>query len=131
MLILLISKQKVYFCARENCVIYDVITTDMKSAGIHLLNCHSFRPTQPFLLLDTFYRKYFDIRCPCSLIAYIFLWGFFSSSTKSVVNDTSAMSHDPQTHGDLFWLLPIIITVVIILIASLFIYFCWRRGKYI
>ena len=30
----------------------DVIITDIKSAGIHLLNYHSFRPTQPFLFLD-------------------------------------------------------------------------------
>ena len=30
----------------------DVITTDMKSAGIHLLNRYSFRHTQPFSFLD-------------------------------------------------------------------------------
>ena len=30
----------------------DVITIDMKSAGIHLLNYQSLRHTQPFLFLD-------------------------------------------------------------------------------
>ena len=30
----------------------DVITTDMKSTGIHLLNDHSFRATQQFSILD-------------------------------------------------------------------------------
>ena len=46
MLILLISTQKPYFC--DN----DVITTDIKSAGIHLLNYHSFRAIQSFSFLD-------------------------------------------------------------------------------
>ena len=31
---------------------YDVFTTDMKSAGIHLLKQYSFRHTQPFSFLD-------------------------------------------------------------------------------
>ena len=30
----------------------DVMTTDMKSAGIHLLNYYSFRHTQPFSFWD-------------------------------------------------------------------------------
>ena len=30
----------------------DVITIEMKSAGIHLLNYQSFRHSQPFLFLD-------------------------------------------------------------------------------
>ena len=51
MLILPISTQKSYFC--DNDAIYDVImqendvkTTDIKSAGIHLLNDHFIRPSQ-------------------------------------------------------------------------------------
>ena len=60
LLILLISTQKSYFC--DNDAIYevimkkrlenDVITTDIKSAGIHLLNYHSLRPFQSFSCLD-------------------------------------------------------------------------------
>ena len=59
MLILLISTQKSYFC--DNDAIYDVImqepvitviTTDIKSAVIHLLNNHSLRPSQSFSFLD-------------------------------------------------------------------------------
>ena len=54
------STQKLYFC--NNDAIYeviiknqfenDVITTDMKAAGIHLLNYYSFRHTQQFSFLD-------------------------------------------------------------------------------
>ena len=58
LLISLISSQKLYFGHDD--AIYnlkklfenDVISTDMKSAGIHLLNQYSFRHTQPFSFLD-------------------------------------------------------------------------------
>ena len=60
MLILLISTQKSYFCDNdttydvimEELVRNDVITTDIKSAGIHLLNCHFLRPSQLFSFLE-------------------------------------------------------------------------------
>ena len=61
-LILLFSTQKVYFgddeaFLRHNSrTIYqfenDVITTDIKSAGIHLLIYYSFRYTRPFSFID-------------------------------------------------------------------------------
>ena len=53
-LILLISSQKLYFGDDDtidefkNLFENDVITTDLKSAAIHLLNQFSFRHTQPF-----------------------------------------------------------------------------------
>ena len=60
MLNLVISTQMSYFCDID--AIYDVImqepvgndvmTTDIKSVGIHLLNNHSLRPSQSFSFLD-------------------------------------------------------------------------------
>mgnify|MGYP003688546427 CR=1 FL=1 len=60
--ILLISTQKSYFFDNDTMTIYhvimqeplenDVITTDIKSAGIHLLNNHSLKPSQSFSFLD-------------------------------------------------------------------------------
>ena len=77
-LIFLISKQKLFF--GDDDAIYDVIiknqfendviTRDMKSAGIHLLNYQSFRHTQPFLFLD-------ESTGPNSW-SYLFMWYFQS-----------------------------------------------------
>ena len=61
----------------------DVITTDIKSAVIHLLNYHSIRQTQSFSFLDKINRASFAVRGPssfdlCSALLATEQWGFFS-----------------------------------------------------
>ena len=67
MLILLISIEKLYF--GDDNPIYDVITEDMKSAMIHLLNKQSFRYTQPFSFLD-------KLKGPILPFVVLALWQF-------------------------------------------------------
>ena len=68
----------------------DIITTDMKSAGIHLLNYYSFTHTQPFSFLDksTGPIMSFVVLPICSTSTYIIK----NSSTK---NNKISFTHPP------------------------------------
>ena len=74
MLILLIPTQKLYFCDNDafmtEPVKNDVITTDTKSTGIHLLNNYSLRPSQSFSFLDKVKRPYLPF-VALALITYL------------------------------------------------------------
>ena len=67
----------------------DVITTDMKSARIHLLNFYSFRHTQPF------YFQTNRIGQLCRSWSYLFAFEIKGQRRNGIMN-----VRDTSSHGD-------------------------------